>query len=278
MFKKKKKEFPPGTFIPTPARVVAIIQLCLAFTAMMWSMGHPFMGDLFAVKSKLLVYEEVIRDSARFALLPATQQEQIKEDYASLQKKTDIPFATKLERSFSILAWETPSFELAWIFFSVVISLMLLMRIEGALHAVWLLPLIVAAYAINNQLNGVPPQMTPEARLFPTEEHLVHSYIPGGLNPNIMEQREQLLRAWKTYLVVEWAHERPSDDEVAFNQQVDTGAYAFSVARLEALPKEQKTTDPSFLHKKDSIFILALYFLWNLFFAWYVNKKYVPCA
>ena len=61
MFRKRtKKIYPPGTFIPTPARVCAIIQLCVAFTVLIWNMATPFAGELFNVKSKMILYHDVM--------------------------------------------------------------------------------------------------------------------------------------------------------------------------------------------------------------------------
>lgn len=276
MFKKKKKEIPPGTFIPTPARVIAIIQLCLAFTVVMWSAGYPFMGELFAVKSKLLLYDNVIGNAERFAQLPAEQQTQLIQSREELQKRTEVPFMSKLAQSLRIMAVQIPPFELTWIFFSIVIALMLLMKIEGALHAVWLLPLIASVYAIDNHLYGVVPAMSDEAKLFPTEEVLVRDYVKGDFSANIFEQQQQLMRAWETYLVAEWAHEQPAEEAVVFSGQVEKGNYAFTVARIQKLPQDRRQQDAAYFRMKQPFSILALYIVWNLFFAWYINKKYMP--
>lgn len=293
MFSKKKKQFPSGTFIPTPARVAAIIQLCLAFTVILWSAGQPFMGELFAVKSKLILYQTVLgsqdllkkgkenpqivaklqRNAGRFSRLPIDQQHQLVQSYQQLQKTADAPFLSKLGRSISIVAFQIPPFELAWIAFSIIISLLLLLRIEGAMHAVWLLPLIVLIYGIDNHWNGAQPGLAEESKLFPSEEKLVQEFMAEPLSPNIFEQQKQLLLAWKKYLVAEWAHEKSSDDETQFDLQVEKGEQAFTIARLAKLPKDRLIDDDALFHRKEPIFLLSFYLLWNLFFAWIVTKN-----
>ena len=120
MLSKKKKQFPPGTFIPTPARVAAIIQLCLAFSVILWCAGQPFMGELFAIKSKMILYQSVMgspdllkkgkddpklaarleRNAERFASLPLDQKQQLIRSYEQLHNKAEAPFLTKLWRSY----------------------------------------------------------------------------------------------------------------------------------------------------------------------------------
>ena len=58
-----RKTFPPGTFIPTSQRLMAIGQLCLVFSLMLWYMIQPFMGEYFALRSRMLLYEYVMGTS-----------------------------------------------------------------------------------------------------------------------------------------------------------------------------------------------------------------------
>ena len=157
MFRKRvRKEFPPGTFISTPARVMAILQLCVAFTLIAWHAGEPFLGDLFNIKSKLVVYQFVLgikneANAERFARLPAIQRQQIERNYNTLQKQYNLPFWDKLKRSFEIIFFGIPSFELAWILLSIIIPILLLKKVEGAVQAVWLLPLATLFFTIDNR-------------------------------------------------------------------------------------------------------------------------------
>ena len=103
MFRKRaKKSYPPGTFIPTPARVFAILQLCIAFSILLWNASLPFMGDLYEIKSKLLLYKHVI-DHPQFVRLSPLEQESIHTSQAVLQAQLGLPFLQKLGNSFSAI-------------------------------------------------------------------------------------------------------------------------------------------------------------------------------
>ncbi len=289
--KRKKKEFPAGTFIPTKARVLAILQLCLAFTAIVWSAGLPFMGELFDLKSQGFLYQTVMgneelakqigksqdavylahlqRNKNRFAELPLTVQEELVQRYNALQHKANALFTEKLYRSVQILVVETPPFEQAWIAFAIVISLMLLLRIEGALPALWLLPLIVVCYGVDNRLQGKESPKNLDLQLFPKEEVIVKDYLKEPLSQNILQQQQQLMHGWQMYLVQEWAHETPSQDPKLFEQQAEQGEFFFNVARLK-IQTENLSSQP--LHQKKPLLLILIYFLWNLFFAWSIHK------
>lgn len=271
MFRKRaKKTFPPGTFIPMPARLAAIVQLCLAFTLLAWQGSLPFMGELFATKYKLLVYQHLMGKKIeghadRFAVLP--ERKQILEEYAFLQSDLDTPFLTKIKRAFKGM-WDLPLFEKAWIFFAILISIFLLKRVEGAAHIVWILPLLALAYAIENRLQGRPLEKTAEEQLFPSEALILQKYVGEPLKPSIVEQHEQLQRGWQIYLIKEWAKEEPSPDNQSFLKQVEKGDFAFNLARIQAL-KELPQHKP----KQEPISLLALYLFWNLSFCLIVAQS-----
>ena len=63
MSSRPRKSFPPGTFIPTSQRLMAIGQLCIALSLMLWYMTQPFMGEYFALRSRMLLYEYVMGTS-----------------------------------------------------------------------------------------------------------------------------------------------------------------------------------------------------------------------
>lgn len=298
MFAKKrgKREFPHGTFIPTPQRVVAILQLCLAFTVIIASCCYPFLGELFAHKSNTLLYENVMgnsvladklgkhapayrellkRNSERFIALPESQRNPIIQQYDQLQAKSDKTFLSKIRDSFMILAKGLPAFERAWIFFAIVIPLLLLLRIEGAAKAAWLLPIIVVLYAADNYLYGASSKESADANLFPTEQVIVAEYLKEPLSSSILEQQQELTRGWELYLVSQWAREQPSTEASVFEQQVERGQFAFNLARIKAIAKESAASkmNPIPLKQKEPLIVLLLYVLWNFFFAWWVNRN-----
>lgn len=251
----------------TSTRVITILHLCLAFTAIFWVCGLPFMGELFRYKSQILLYENIIDDSTRFQQIPSFQQNSILENYHSLQKRYSSPFFIKLRKAFLILLVELPPFELAWIIFSIIISIMLLLRKEGANNVIWLLPLIAALYGIDNYVYGKPRELASERALFPSEEIIIKDYLGEPLNPSIGEQQMQLLRGWHIYLVKEWNKQTPSEDPILFEEQIKTGKYAFNLARLEKLKSSDIRDQSIQLHQRKPVPLLYCYFFWNLIFA-----------
>lgn len=288
--KSRRQRSVSDVFIPTAMRVVAIIQLCLVFTVLANRAGHPFMGELFAHKSQMLLYHTVMgnggaigerldqkkelldRNKERFAALPEVQKTAIIKQHDRLQSKADQTFLSKLQRSFYILAVELPPFEQAWIFFSLLIPMLVLLRVEGARQAAWLLPMIVLVYAINNRWNGTEPGRPADERLFPTEEYIVRNYLKEPLGEDISEQHDQLLRGWQLYLVDQWAHQKPALDSHPFAKQVEDGEYAFNVARVEAVGQVKDEDRLNSFHQKESWWMLILYIMWNGFFAWFMNR------
>lgn len=274
-------------------RIMAILQLCIAFTLIFSSAGYPFLGELFAFKSKALLYHSVIgdstlagnansadaeeyrgrldRDKIRFSELPKELQSNILSQYQNLKDQTEKSFSAKFWRGIHILAFELSAFERAWLLLSIMISILLLFRIEGAALAVWLLPLLVICYGIDNQLNGISSSVSADTALFPPEEMIVNNYLKKPLSANIMEQRDQLLLGWKQYLIQEWAHQEPSSDNDLFDKQAEEGEFAFNVARVKLLSENQKMDLP--FKNKESMFLIGLYVFWNLFFASIANRR-----
>jgi hypothetical protein len=265
--KRIQKTFPADTFILKPARIMAILQLCLAFTIIAWHASYPFTGKLYEIKSKLLVYQHVIgiknkEYSPYFTQLSSEQRTQILHDYEELQRSYDQPFFSKLQQSFRILILEIPATEIVWLLLSILIPIFLLKRVEGSVPAVWLIPIAMACYALDNRWHGHSPLPSSDAHLFPTEKFLVDNYLNQEFSSHILEQQKQLLKAWETYLIYEWANEKPSEVEDLFLKQKNRGDFSFNLARLKFihLPLPQGQI-------KSSYYFLSLALFWNLSFA-----------
>lgn len=290
MFRKRqKKQFPPGTFIPTPARICAILQLCLAFSVLLWNASEPFVGEIFTSKSRLLFYQDIMgipandqvavekterlaRNVKRFQALPKKTRETLNESMQRIQKQLQRSFWDKTASVFSLFTYKISPYELAWIFFSIVISILLLKRVDGASQAVWLLPLLTACYAVDSRWFGHSSQHSAETMLFPSEQELVTHYIKDPLSENVFEQQEQMMQGWKRYLIIKWADQVPSENPSIFDQQAEDGEFNFTLARLELRAKQGNfltlTTNPP-----PSLPLLLLYFFWNSYFA-YTAWKY----
>lgn len=260
--KKTKKAFPAGTFIATPARIMAILQLCLAFTVLLWNLSQPFMGDHFAIKSKMLLHEYVLGKEA-FSTLPIDKQQAVINSYIHLEKQLGTSFWEKLKKSFTRTAFEIPPFERGWLLLSFIIPILLLKKVDGAVKAVWLLPILTSFYCADNWKTGAMPSLTEEEKLFPTENHLVVNYLHEPLSKNIFKQQEQLKNAWEKYLIDIWAKENPSVQAEEFARQLEKGDFAFNLSRVEALHREKRMP----VYAKESIVVLAIYVLWNFLFA-----------
>jgi len=242
------------------------------------------MGDLFAVKSQMLAYENVMghqrlsdkasasefheflaRNAERYANLPVEKRSLIDTQYRRLEDQTRITFGQKFNKMLTLLFVETPPLVQAWILFSLVIPLLLLLRIEGSAYVVWLLPLITLTYAIDNRLYETPVRPNPEAAIFPSEDYLLTRYVKEPLDSNIFIQQEQLKKGWQLYLVEEWANEIPASDPVELARQAEKGEFAFNIERLLKMGVQKESVST---RHQESLWILGIYLLWNLFFAW----------
>ena len=269
----------PVTFIPFPARVAAILQLCIAFTMLLGIMGYPFMGELFETRSSQLLFETVMGTTEKsenakfnatlFSQLSEEKKAHILDYYAFLQAKNQSPFLTKLKHSIRILFIEISPWKQAWLLLSIVLSILLLLRIEGAAQAIWLLLLLTLMYTVDNRMYGTHTGMTREAKLFPTEQVIIEDYLKEPLSGHITEQKDQLRKGWHNYLVRVWAG---LGAEVDKEDKVAEGEFYFDLARLEAHIKD-RIFEASPFRKQESWMMLSLYILWNLFLACLVRKK-----
>lgn len=283
MFRKRqKRSINPESFIPKPARICAIIQLCLAFSLFLWNASEPFIGELFTWKSRLLFYQDVMgisaheniskekeahlsRNAERFHALHKAIQLSLSEDMQHIQKQLQRSFWDKLYSLITLYVYRISPYELAWIFFSIVIAILLLKQVEGAAQAVWILPLLTALYAADSRLFAHPFSLQ-DSDLFPSEQQLVESYIKEPLSQDIFVQQRQLIQGWKRYLIVEWTHQIPSEDPVIFEQQAEDGEFSFTLARLQLRSKQQVSALKNRIPPSGPI--LLVYFFWNTYFAY----------
>jgi hypothetical protein len=280
------KNLPPGTFIPTSQRLMAIGQLCLAFSLMMWVMIQPYMGEYFALRSRMLLYEyamgtsEIVkaktgdaekleRNGQWFKQLPEQEQLLLREDFQHLRHYAKRPTLRKIVDGITTLVRDIPHFEQAWIFFSITIAILLLLKVDGAKPATWILPLIVLVYAIDNQTTGKTPSLSPDLQLFPTEEDIIHDYLNAPLAPSLLDQKEQLEKGWKRYLIDNWSTKRYLDRYL----QLEEAEFEFTIARLNLLHGQSRSEWLKPFHDKSNPLILFLYFIWNVLFAWIVSRR-----
>lgn len=255
-----KKNYPDGTFIPTPARVCAIIQLCLSFSALLWFLSTPFLEELFDQKSNRLLFEKITQNKD-FDQLPQATKALLQTGYDKMSAESHRPFRDKILDSLNFS--KLPMYELAWIILAILIPILVLKKVEGAKEAVWLLPLITLGYVIHVWTHPIPKPSS-EMLLFPKEDFLVSHYMETPLSDRIEEQQQQLMSAWHIYLVKEWAHEELSKEPSVFTTQLEKGEFAFNVARMERRIEDRSNRKKS---QTPSPMTLIFYLIWNIVFA-----------
>lgn len=273
--KKQKKEIPKGVFIPTQARVLIIIHLCLVFTVLAWDCLQPFLGDYYKNKSSLLLFESILDINPKenvnlaespYLKLPEDKKKSLMNDYLLFKKKLDLSFFERFKKFIIYFTNEISPLKLLWIFFSVTISIMILKRVEGASQAIWLLPVITLLYGYEN-LAIKNPQPNEEEKLFPSEEIIYSDYLKEPKSNDVLKQYEQLKRGWDLYLIQNYGDEIPSQQTEQYKKQLKQAQFAFNVKRLEkrmTLPKQTS---------KEPVLFFMFYLIWNFYLAWFVNKK-----
>jgi hypothetical protein len=247
-------------------KILIIFHLCFAFTYLFWLLIQPYVKEIIAQKSKCALFEAVMEKESLFQQLPSVDQLTLLEGYTTANQKKS---PSLLQEVGSLFFVDTPPFALAWLFFSLAICSLLLFRIEGGVVSVWLLPLIVLGYAY---FFYDVPQKSRET-LFPSEGYVLTTYVETAEN-KARGRRESLLLGWHRYLVCEWACEEPSQDPALFKEQLDKGLFAFNVARLKWIleGKGDEIVLAGFA-ASPSLLRIASYFIWNLFFAWFINRR-----
>jgi hypothetical protein len=282
---RSAKKFPPGTFIPTPQRFMAIGQLCLAFSLLLWYMTQPFMGEYFTLRSRMLLYEYVMgtsdilknrvdqeakskRQLQRFKGLPEEEKQLLKGDYQNLQEYAKRPALKKIADGIHVLTRDIPPFEQAWIVFSITIAILILLKKDGANLAAWIIPLIVMAYIVDNQLNGKTIESPLDYSLFPTEQLLLQNYLAEPLAKTTFEQKQQLEEGWQRYLIKNWS----SVGKNKYNDPVEEGEFNFTLARLKLLRTQPLSSWLHSFNEKLGFFSMFFYLLWNGLFGWIIGR------
>ena len=94
-----------GPYIRTSARVMAILQLCLAFSTFLWIISGPFWGEYVGNKALVLLFQKVMgnreipgrpqRDWARFQQLSEGRRVEIERAYGNLEEQMSRSFGNK---------------------------------------------------------------------------------------------------------------------------------------------------------------------------------------
>ncbi|MCH9609158.1 MAG: hypothetical protein S4CHLAM45_03800 [Chlamydiales bacterium] len=240
--------------MPRKKRIIIIIHLCFAFSYLFWILIHPFIKEVVIKKSEAILFESVVGNETLFATLPIDEQSNIREGYQknALRKQS---YGENFSLSF---------FGVVWMLLSITLSFFLLFSISGASNVCWILPMIVIAYGFF--LGSAPPTQNPE--FFPTQKELT----PYLVENSGKKSREKIIDGWNTYLIHEWLHETPVDEQ--YDDQVARGNFLFNVERVRWL-LEEKRGDVTLAHAlfTPSALQFIFYLGWNLLFAWQINRR-----
>ena len=216
------------------------------------------------------IQEVLERHAQRFQGLPETEQGRLRAELRTLQEADIFSMGTIAKSMWHVLVHEQPALLLGWFCFGFLMCMLLLLRFEGGVAAAWVVAFLAAAHIFISYQGATMQPFTAEEALYPSEEHVVAEYLGAPLGETLSEQREQLLQGWRSYLVVEWAKQKPASDPTAFAQQVEDGEFAFNLALLQA--KKHDVENP--LRTTSEPFLFSFLFLsWNLFFALYIRKR-----
>jgi len=286
----QKKPFRERDFIPRPARVITIIQLCIAFTILIFTLSYPFLQRYIDQKTDVMLIQIVKGDQSlvtdessslelkqrdllkrnvvRFEELPLSKQTMVDEFYEELISAPSRSFLIDFLETSASFVRKTPSFMLAWILLSIVLGILILLKVEGTHQTIWLLPLLVSLYGWQNVTQAPISIPSPDAALFPQEKEVIEEELADSIE----EQREQLQRGWQAYLVKNYAKEIPSNDKEVFDLQVEKGEFLFNIARIEKRKSTQERADVTFWETKKHPAFLLLFFFWNFYFAWQIFR------
>lgn len=283
MQRKTRSQIPESAFIPKPARIMAILQLCLAFTIICWLGSWPFMGEMLEHKRELFLFQTVMgggdlvlrtyesqpetldklkRNHDRFVKMDALERESIVASYnKTLSDESESSFLVKVKGGLENILLQSSPWLRAWILFAVISSILLLKKSPGAPFAIWILPLLACMFWIES--HQAPISISPDEALYPTENYLIATYGNGVLSLPIREQHAQLTSAWERYLAIEWSGSNDAEE----------GEWKFQLARLNAhLSNEKDRESPP------SGLILCLFFIWNCCLAGICYRWKTPSA
>lgn len=260
------------------SRIAAIFNLCLLFWMVAWYMGYPFLKEHSEYKDRTSVYKYVMgldEDPDRsklmknlFLQIPDEKQLQLIDDYEHWKSQFHRGWALKALDGTYILSFALPAFLRTWLFFSLIVSLMVLYRSVHTREVIWILPLLALLLATDNYHFARSTPKPLDAHLFPSEEYIVTHYIDDQrLSGGMSNQFAQLKEAWNRYLVTEWLKEKPVKEEQAYKNQVLRGDHAFQVERLLHLGKAGTLGEFNRFKEKYSPLFIFFFLAWNVVFA-----------
>lgn len=245
--------------IPKSARIVCIIQLCLAFTVLLWVFGTPFTDELYRNKKTTAAIEWLtIENSEYYETLSPDKKSDLQHIYEKAHNGIQESFLQKLAKSFEELLLQTPITKQLWLLLAFILPFLVMKQIEGSREVFWVFPILALLYAWQ-----VGPQKNLHT-LYPTESYLEQHYLSAPITGSITEQKEQLEKAWQSYIAAEWSKAEKNSSP---NEKFANGLYHF-IYETTILEWSQPPIKPGIL-------TLGSYVIWNLLAAFVVNRRKV---
>lgn len=246
--------------IPKSARIVCIIQLCLAFTVLLWVLGTPFTDELYRNKKTVTAIEWLtIENSEYYDTVPAEKKSELQSIYKQAHNGLQDSFRNKLVKSVEELFLQTPITKQLWLLLALILPFLVMKQIEGSREVFWVFPFLALLYAWQ-----VAPLKNPET-LYPTESYLEQHYLSAPIKGSMAQQKEQLDAGWQSYIATEWSK---ADENSSQTEKFANGLYHF-IYESTILEWIQPPLKPGIL-------TLASYLIWNLFAAYLINRRKTP--
>lgn len=271
--------------LPKSVKVAAILQLCIAFTLLLWFLLTPFLLPYYEARSDLLLIEASQGETKELELIDPVFATSLKERRSlqnSLFKNLSLPekrsvlaldhekrvllketFLEKSQRALLFLM-KAPFISYLFLFLSIMtpIALLLLKPIGRAA----LLPLLITTFFFTLfHYNLIDSK---KSALIPSEKELIDHPLKGSY----IEQKNALEIAFQDYLIKNYLNETPSESAKIREAQLAKSEFFFLQKRVKELSKEVKNPFWSGFSPLTHIFLL----IWELFFtlfAWSRTRR-----
>lgn len=245
-------------------RVLCIIHLCLGFSLFLWFLLYPFLGQVYHYKSQMGLFESVFKQKELFHTLTARDREHLEKKFDKLKALSSV---SQVHEAIDTLLSFSP-YTYAWLILSLILPIFLLLKIDGATQAAWLLP-IVCVFMFLQSRGHI--EKTPS--FYPSELYILDTYVDEPKADTTSGQFAQLKRGWELYLITEFAKEQPSNNSSAYSEQKERGEFYFNIARLKASPAVSFVQSQN---KKPNPLLLALLLAWESFFVFFMHTSARP--
>lgn len=266
------------------AKLLIVLNLCLTFSFLVWQGCQAATSRYFLHKSTSRLLDNVtgseqlllnsalpevarsklIRHHERFLSLSQSSRDELYDFANTLKNEAPLTPSLLLKQVFFSLAWELSPFLQAWIFFSLVLSLLCLNHKEGAREALIILPLILLAHFLLTPLDYLEPKNDP----YPDEASLLQQYFMAYPEENGSVTTDLLVNAWHFYLAKNWSTNTSlsADDlKPKLSQVAEEGEFYFNLDRLKYRMHSLQATEQA-KSITLSFFPRLLLLLWSSFF------------